>query len=134
MPEPKRTPPPYYDRFLTELFRYAKLHSMNPNEFDEYDAAVFAVWYTQGSDDVREENEFGGYQIPDTLVHLPKRGKGMGFTVHTHPGKPLTASPDDEVIYERLKQFAKEHGEEYEIANFLVDGFSCRRVKPEDEK
>ncbi len=134
MPKPKLNPPPYYDRFVTELFRYAKLRSMNPDEFDEYDAAIFAVWYTQGSEDVREESEFGGYRIPDQLVHLPKRGKGLGFTGHTHPGEPLTASPDDKEIYNRLQKFAKENGEKYDIANFLIDGFTCRRVKPEDEE
>ncbi len=36
----------YHDVLLPEVVRYAKIRSMDPENLDEYGAAVFATWYT----------------------------------------------------------------------------------------
>ncbi len=119
----------YHTELLTEVIRYAKLQSMNLKKLDEYGAAVYATWYTQGSDKREEHSELF---VLDGEVNLPKN-KGCRFTAHTHPGEPLVPSPDDLLVYERIRRSYCGRTER-QILHFLIDGYTCRKVRnPDDE-
>jgi len=142
----------YHDLLLPELFRYAKLRSMNPDQLDEDGAAIYSIWYTQNAEDHPERGVFfnmrkaaapiiatktdarklfGDVRLGETPVpkRRPAKSKGIRFTVHVHPGEPLTPSPDDLSVY-RYMDAAAEDGES--ITHFITDGFLCRKVDPEE--
>ncbi len=138
----------YHDLLIPELFRYAKLRSMNPGQLDEDGAAIYSIWYTQNAEDHPERGIFCNFSKQDDPVittkadarklygnvrlgetPIPKRrpakSKGIRFTVHTHPDEPLTPSPDDLKVYHQMNA-AEEDGEP--MVHFITDGFLCRKV------
>ena len=145
MPSPKDF---YHDLLIPELFRYAKLRSMDPEQLDEDGAAIYSVWYTQNAGDHPERGIFCNLPRDDAPVIInktsarklygdvrlgeipkpkrrPAKTKGIRFTVHTHPGEPLTPSPDDLAVYHYMDA-ADENGEP--MTHFITDGFLCRKV------
>lgn len=117
----------YHDLLLPEVVRYAKIRSMDPENLDEYGAAIFATWYTQNPlgrpdrDNICNFEEpqepiiynkksaleaFGNPRLGDSPLPQPKRRakkqKGVRFTAHTHPDEPLDPSPDDLLVYDRV--------------------------------
>ncbi len=138
----------YHGLLFHELFRYAKLRSMNPEQLDEDGAAIYSIWYTQNAEIYPERGFFCNLpkdsdpvittkasvrklygdvrlgEIP-TPKRRPSKLKGIRFTVHTHPDEPLTPSPDDLTVY-RYMDAATEDGEP--MTHFITDGFLCRKV------
>ncbi len=144
----------YHDLLIPELFRYAKLRSMNPDQLDEDGAAIYSIWYTQNAEDhpergifcnlPRQDDSFittkasarkiyGDLRLGETPVpkRRPAKSKGIRFTVHTHPDEPLTPSPDDLMVYHQMNT-AEEDGEP--MVHFITDGFLCRKVDLDEDK
>lgn len=118
----------YYDVLLPEVARYAVIRDMDPEQLDEYGAAIYATWYSidpigLGSRDKlcnfeEEEREpivydratelaaFGEPRIGPSPMPTPAKRKkkkhGVYFTAHKHPDEPLIPSPDDYIVYRRL--------------------------------
>ena len=146
----------YHDLLIPELIRYAKLQKMNPEQLDEYGAAIFSVWYTQNAPGRPERELFCNVDEPAEPVIVdkasalaiygnvrlgetpkpkrrPAKSKGIRFTVHSHPNEPLIPSPDDLRVYQQLEaEYIRKHGE-CKFAHFLTDGFLCRKVDTENE-
>lgn len=150
----------YHDVLLTEIFRYIKIRGMDPENLDEYSAAVYAVWYTQNPlgvpardniSNIEEEEEdeifldmasirknYGSLRLNEPLKrrHAVRRIKGVRFTAHTHPEEPLDPSPDDLLIYAQIARSDQTSGaSKDQPIHFIVDGYRCRRVdNAPDEK
>lgn len=143
----------YHDLLLPELIRYAKLETMDPENLDEYGAAIFSIWYTQDPLGKGNRDHICNFEEPEDPVIYDKKSaveaygnirlgetpkpkrraskqKGIRFTAHTHPGEPLEPSPDDRMVYDRLRALYPKKAEE-EIVNFIIDGYICRKVEEE---
>lgn len=146
----------YHDLLLPELIRYAKLETMDPENLDEYGAAIFSIWYTQDPlgmgdrehicnfDESETEEDpvicdkksaveaYGNIRLGETPQpkrrSRTKKRKGVRFTAHTHPGEPLEPSPDDQMVYDRLRALYPKKAEE-KLVNFIIDGYICRKVE-----
>ncbi len=126
---------------------------MDPENLDEFGAAVFSVWYTQNPlgcpdreyicnfDTEEEPVIFDKTSAVETYGNLHLRGtphsevgtrekKGVLFTAHVHPSEPLWPSPDDFLIYSRLEQKKDliSSSAENQLVNFIIDGYICRRA------
>lgn len=153
----------YHDVLLPEVVRFAKIRAMNPEELDEFGAAIFATWYTQNPNDLpnreiicnfeepnkeepifnrnkREQGFVGklrlGSDTPATPPREPVYHRGVCFTAHTHPGEPLEPSPDDLLIYKRLRKIlSSDPTKSYRpLVNYIIDGYTCRKVEEEEAK
>lgn len=144
----------YHDLLLPEIVRYAKIRSMDPENLDEYSAAVFATWYTQNPlgrperDSIcnfeEEEKEpiifdkksareaYGDLRLNESPKpkRRIKKKKGVRFTAHTHPDEPLDPSPDDLLIYSHLdrEKTSVSSSAEDQLIHFIIDGYICRKV------
>ena len=153
----------YHELLIPEVIRYAKIRSMDPENLDEYGAAIFSTWYMQnplGRDDRDnisnfEETEqepvvynkksaleaFGNVRLGNEPLPKPKKRRakkknGVRFTAHIHPDEPLDPSPDDLVVYNRLQILQNRLAPdiagstcEDKIVNFIIDGYTCRKVE-----
>lgn len=154
----------YFDALLPEVVRYAKLKDMDSLNINEFGAAIFSVWYTQNPQDLPnrasvcnfiepgdcddpvfqnnmvEHGFVGDLHLGEDEPDLYKKGANPGvyFTAHTHPNEPLEASPDDILIYSRLRRimFNKKRTETFGrlLVNFLIDGYACRNAEESDDK
>ena len=144
----------YNDVLIPEVIRFAKIRSMDPENLDEYGAAVFATWYTQNPLDLERRKSICNFEEPkepiiynktsarevfgnvrlneDPKPKRPRRKKhGILFTAHAHPNEPLLPSPDDLLIYNRFDERRKSPGgsaAENQLIHFIIDGFICRKA------
>ena len=143
----------YHERLIPELIRYAKLRSMNPDQLDENGAAIYAIWYSQNAEEHPERGIFCNLKKQDDPVippaasvrkiygnvrlgeipvpkRRPAKSRGIRFTVHTHPGEPLTPSPDDRIVYQWMDSVNPDGDP---MVHFITDGFLCRKVNPDEQ-
>lgn len=143
----------YHEVLLPEIVRYSKIRSMDPENLDEYGAAVFATWYTRNplgcadrdyicnfdepqepviSDKKSAMEAFGNPRLgedPPTpkKPKSRKKSKGIRFTAHTHPDEPLVPSPDDLLVYSRFDSAIARAKEQ--LVHFIIDGYTCRKAE-----
>ncbi len=138
----------FHDLLIPELIRYAKLENMDSEKLDESGAAVYSVWYLLNPLNMTKREQFWNFEEDTEPIIYNKKSaedaygsvaiggspspkkrsskKGVRFTAHSHLNEPLEPSPDDLLIYANIR-FSDKKGES-ETINFIVDGFTCRKV------
>lgn len=105
-----------------EALRQSQLQRKDLDLSNEYDAAVYALWYLLNPTDVAHRDSIGTADVCEHL--LPKKKtKALHFTVHAHHGQPLKESADDTLIYIRLSRFSRA------FLHFITDRFKIHRIR-----
>jgi hypothetical protein len=120
----------YRDKLFLELVRAAVLESFEKSPCrSEDEAALKCFWKTvnpflvPGRDSDEEtylcENDPASEETD--LPPVPPRIRTV--TVHTHRGEPMTPSPDDLLLYDRLDL------ERGACSHFIIDGFHVKKIR-----
>lgn len=153
----------YHEILIPEVARYAVVRDMDPEQLDEYGAAIYATWYSidpigLGSRDklcnFEEEREpivydrstereaFGEPRLGPSPMPTPAKRKkkhGVYFTAHKHPDEPLIPSPDDYIVYARLRLVYSRTDSavgplgKADMIHFIIDHYTCRRALDTDD-
>ena len=119
----------YREDLFLELVRAAVLETFGDSPCrSEDEAALLCFWKTVNPFRVpgRESDEETFLSEPsareeDDLPPVPPRVRTV--TAHVHRDEPLTPSPDDLLMYDRLDL------ERGACSHFIIDGFSVKKIR-----
>lgn len=105
-----------------EAVRQAELSREDLDLSNEYDVAVYAIWYLLNPVHAKERDSVGTSEV--CHKQIPEETAGfMKFTAHGHHHQPLLPSPDDRRLYASLRNFS------YAFIHFVTDRFRIGRIK-----
>jgi len=105
-----------------EAVRQAELSREDMDLSNEYDAAVYAIWYLLNPMHAKERDSVGTSEICQKKIPA-KTADLMKFTAHGHHSQPAEPSPDDRRLYASLRNFS------YTFIHFVTDRFRIRRIR-----
>ena len=123
-------PEEYRKILFLEAVRAAMLDELNWKDDaprSEEETLIGVVWYLLNPLGLEQRGKVERTVLAEEEEPLPgyppTPPRERYFTAHAHPNEPLTPSPDDLMIYNRLDL---EHGAG---VNYIVDGFKVKKIK-----
>ena len=104
-----------------EAVRQAELSRTDLDLSDEFDAAIYSMWYLLDPMNLGKRESVGTASVCREKID-EKRAKNLRFTAHAHHNEPITASPDDRLLYARLERISKKY------IHFITDRFRIFRI------
>lgn len=104
-----------------EAVRFAELERDDLDLSDEFDAAIYSMWYLLDPLGTGTRESVGTTDACKMILPREKT-KNLKFTAHSHTGEPLVPSPDDIKLYSI-------HSRRGNFVHFIIDRFLCRKVK-----
>ena len=104
-----------------EAVRQAELQRKDLDLSNEFDAAIYAMWYLMNPMNLEDRKSVG--TTPKCSLNIEDdRAKGFRFTAHAHHNEPIKASPDDHLLYARLARTSRK------FVHFITDRFRIFRI------
>lgn len=104
-----------------EAVRQAELSRTDLDLSNEFDAAIYSMWYLLDPMNLGKRESVGTASVCCQKIE-EKRTKGFRFTAHAHHNKPVTASTDDQLLYSRLARISRKY------IHFITDRFRIFRI------
>ena len=104
-----------------EAVRQAELSRDDFDLSDEFDAAIYSMWYLLDPMNLGNRESVGTASVCRKQI-VEKRSKGLKFTSHAHHNEFVTASPDDQLLYARLERISRKY------IHFITDRFRIFRI------
>ena len=121
MTEPSANDKELLDALRLEAVRQAELQREDLDLSDEYDAAVYAMWYLLNPLHLEGRDSVGTSPVCKNQLDAARTGS-LQFTAHAHHAEPPHPSPDDRSIFTSLHKFSRT------FIHFLSDRFRIRRI------
>lgn len=112
----------YKEALLVELMRFVQLQRDDWNMEDEYDLALYSVWYLLNPLELDGRSKMVVQYPRDEVDENGPYKSRCDFTSHSHHNEPLHPSVDDIIIYSRYDDRFCSH--------FITDRFNIVKIDP----
>ncbi len=112
----------YKEALLVELMRFVQLQRDDWNMEDEYDLALYSVWYLLNPLKLEGRSKMVAKYPRDEIDENGPYKSRWDFSSHSHHNEPLHPSVDDIIVYSRYNNKYSSH--------FITDRFNIIKVDP----
>ena len=110
------------ENMMLEAVRQAELSRDDWDLTNEFDAAIYSLWFLTNPLELDGRDSVGTADFCDNIISTHK-AKKFKFTAHAHHDEPIERSPDDIWLYGRLSRTGKN------FVHFIIDRFKIFKAK-----